>query len=216
MVDDDPFTRSMLASSLQVIGCFVATATSASEALRLARGIDPKSAPNVALLDLDLGEGPTGIDLATTLREDFPNIGIIILSTYKDPRLLGRKQQVLPPGSLYLVKQTVADSHILASALRDAISNAHEKDVRKTATPLDSTPLKDLSDGQLELMRLVASGHSNSEIARRQWMTEAAVEKAISRLCKKIALKFEKDKNQRVMVALAYHELTGNIQSREN
>ena len=214
MVDDDPFTRSMLASSLQVIGCYVSSSGTASEGLRLMRAFEPSAAPNVALLDLDLGEGPTGIDLATILREEFPSIGIIILSTYSDPRLIGSKQQVMPKRSLYLVKQSVVDATVLESALREALALGTGKSGSDALLP--SSPLQSLSDAQLEIMRLVASGLSNSEIARQQWMTEAAVEKAVARLCKKIGLKFEKDKNQRVMVALAYHEFTGNPSVRRS
>ncbi len=214
MVDDDPFTRSMLAASLQVIGCYVSISGTASDALRLMRSFEPSAAPNIALLDLDLGEGPTGIDLATILREEFPSIGIVILSTYSDPRLIGSAQQALPQGSLYLMKQSVVDSGVLENAFQEVLSGAHGES--GVANSFPSSPLQSLSNAQLEIMRLVASGLSNSEIAKRQWMTEPAVEKAIARLCKKMKLKFEKDKNQRVMVALAYHEFTGNPSVRRD
>jgi DNA-binding NarL/FixJ family response regulator len=76
--------------------------------------------------------------------------------------------------------------------------------------------LNDLSDKQIEMMRLVASGLSNSEIAKRQWITEAAVEKAISRLCKKLEIVVSKEQNLRVLIAGAYHQYSGSVNVRSD
>ena len=123
MVDDDPFTRSNLASTLQVLGCFVVAADSVSSALRSMRNFAPDNMPNVALLDLDLGEGPTGLDLAQTLREEFPEIAIVVLSTYVDPRLIGSNLPEIPLGGVYVVKSSVTSPQVLGEAIDQAIAN---------------------------------------------------------------------------------------------
>lgn len=213
MVDDDPFTRSNLASTLQVLGCFVVAADSVSSALRSMRNFAPDNMPNVALLDLDLGEGPTGLDLAQTLREEFPEIAIVVLSTYVDPRLIGSNLPEIPLGGVYVVKSSVTSPQVLGEAIDQAIANIN-LDKKKIAKP--NFELSDLSDKQVEMMRMVASGLSNAEIAKRQWMTEAAVEKAITRLSKKMNLSGSKEQNQRVMIASTYHQLTGSVNVRSS
>jgi DNA-binding NarL/FixJ family response regulator len=157
----------------------------------------------VALLDLDLGEGPTGIDLAHALRRALPSIGIVFLSTYADPRLLG-SVPALPPDSLYLTKQEVADTSVLADALHavqgtldDAHSAAREQG------------LAELTDAQIDVMRLIAAGYSNAEIARRLVIEEASVEKAVMRLIRQLDVRATRAENQRVMIAQAYFAVSG-------
>lgn len=211
MVDDDPFTRSNLASTLQLLGCFVVAADSVSSALRSIRNFAPDNTPNVALLDLDLGEGPTGLDLAQTLRDEFPEIAIVLLSTYIDPRLIGSNLPDMPIGGVYLVKSSVTSPQVLDDAIELALINMNPGK-KKIAKP--NFELNDLSDKQVEMMRMVATGLSNAEIAKRLWMTEAAVEKAITRLSKKMNLSGSKEQNQRVMIASIYHQLTGSVNVR--
>lgn len=213
MVDDDPFTRSTLASSLQVLGCFVLAADSVSSALKAIRSYSGDMPPNVALLDLDLGEGPTGLDLAHTLRDEFPDLAIVLLSTYQDPRLLGSNQPEIPIGGIYLVKSSVSSPQILADALHQAVEMMKPKG-KKVQKSDNSVGIYALTDKQIEMMRMVASGLSNSEIARRLWITEAAVEKAITRLIKNLELESTKELNQRVMIANAYHQFTGSVNVR--
>lgn len=212
MVDDDPFTRSTLASSLQVLGCYVITADSVSSALRAMRDYTGDIPPNVALLDLDLGEGPTGLDLAQTLREEFPALAIVILSTYQDPRYLGSNQPPLPVGGIYLVKSSVTIPKVLGDALEQAVENMH-RPAKKSRKDGD-VGRSELSDKQIEIMRMVAGGLSNAEIAKRLWMTESAVEKSITRLIKNLNLSSSKDQNQRVLIASAYHQYTGSVNVR--
>ena len=213
MVDDDPFTRSTLASSLQVLGCFVLAADSVSSALKAIRNYSGDLPPNVALLDLDLGEGPTGLDLAHTLRGEYPDLGIVLLSTYQDPRLLGSNQPEIPTGGIYLVKSSVSNPQVLDDALNQAIEVMKPQD-KKAQKSENRVGIDKLTDKQIEMMRMVASGLSNSEIAKRQWMTEAAVEKAITRLIKNLKLESGKEQNQRVMIARAYHQFTGSVNVR--
>lgn len=214
MVDDDPFTRATLASSLQVLGCFVIAAESVSTALRTMRNFAFENAPNVALLDLDLGEGPTGLDLAQTLREEFPSLAIVMLSTYQDPRLIGTNLPALPLDAIYLVKGSISSPKVLGDALIKALENITNKKSANLTKGEESIALNGLTDKQIEMMRLVAAGHSNTEIARRLWITEAAVEKSITRLSKNLALTGSKEQNLRVLIARAYHQYSGSVNVR--
>jgi len=116
IVEDDPFARTMLVATLRSQGVEVVVETDtpalALEFARLHR-------PRVALLDLHLGEGPTGIDLAHALRSSDPRIGIVILTSFDDPRLLSTRLPDPPVGSRYLTKREVA-SILVCATVTDA------------------------------------------------------------------------------------------------
>ena len=209
LVDDDPFTRMTLVATLDSLGFMVAgNVGTAKEALLLAA----ETRPDVAVIDLDLGEGPTGLDVARRLREMFPSIGLVVLSTYEEPRLMGFNQHPLPDDALYLVKRTVVDPEILGKALRMSVDDDFRQGTLRVL-PRDALGVT-LSDAQIDIMRLVAAGHSNAEIARQRSLTVPAVEKAIARLIKQLDLHASPDTNQRVAIAQAYFRLTGAVSAR--
>lgn len=197
LVDDDDFTRMTLRAVLvsldyEVIG----DAGNVLAAMDIARG----HRPELAVIDLDLGEGPTGIDLAHGLRTLLPGIGLVMLSSYADPRLIGRRTRPLPEGTQYLSKQSVGDASVLDEALRRSL------DRDDTASPADGTSL---TDSQIEMMRLIAAGYSNAEIAKRMWITEDGVNRAVTRLVKQLGLQISKEHNTRVLISRAYAGLAG-------
>ena len=201
VVDDDPFARTLLSSVVAGLGFEVVQAVGTfAEALTVAR----ERTPDIALIDLDLGEGPTGIDLAHGLRRTQPQIGVVFLSTYADPRLLGSIPE-LPAGALYLTKQQVSDTFVLA----DALAAVSARPVDDYGGAQGDPRLAGLSDSQVEVMRLIAAGCSNAEIARRLVIEEASVEKAVMRLIRQLDIRATRAENQRVMIAQAYVALSG-------
>ena len=106
LVEDDLFTRATLGDALTLHGfdvrARVGTAFDAIEA-------QDKHDPQVAILDLDLGVGASGIDVAIALRENNPKIGIVFLTTYKDPRLINSNMPSLPEGAIFLNKLSLID-----------------------------------------------------------------------------------------------------------
>jgi DNA-binding NarL/FixJ family response regulator len=201
IVDDDPFTRTVLRSVVDVPPFIVVGVCGTfAEGLSVAR----QEQPAVLLVDLDLGEGPTGIDLAHAIRRFLPDVGIVMLSTYIDPRLIDTNVE-LPRGSIYLTKQEVEELGILHGALVSAARMPHGGG----HTLAGDERLQNLTDGQVEVMRLIAAGFSNSEIARRLVIEEASVEKAVMRLIRQLDVKATREENQRVMIAQAYFALSG-------
>ena len=204
IVDDHDFARMGLVSAVRLLGCeVVADVATAAEAVRVARQVPP----DVALLDLDLGEGPNGIDVAHALRRLDPAIGLVVVSAYEDPRLLGFDQRALPEDVVYVVKQQLGSSGELARAIR--ASRRHEP------MPVTLPPeLASLSAQQVEVMRLVAAGCSNAEIARRRSITEPAVAKAVARLIRHFEIQADTSQNQRVLIAQLYQRLSGGRDPR--
>lgn len=209
VVEDDGFTRMLLAGQLQQLGYeVVGNTASAADALDLARA----HRPDLALLDLDLGRGPTGIDLAHGLRRLLPDIGIVLLTSYADTRLTG-EHRGLPPRAIALVKRTLDDAGMLDAALQLALDPAQQPVV---GGRLPGSIAPRLSDGQAEILRLVANGFSNAEIGRRRHLTESAVVKAVARLIQQLGIEPRTGDNQRVLLAQAYFELAGTTGSRRD
>lgn len=208
VVDDDGFTRMLLCAQLREFGYFVVgDGASASEGMKIAR----RTEPDVAVVDLDLGRGPTGMDLAHALRRLAPAVGILMLSTYLDSRLIGDERE-LPPGAVYLVKRAVQQPATLDAAIH--LARTQDGHPNSASAIGDPVRLPRLRGGQLEILRLVAEGYSNREIARRRHLTEAAVGKAISRLCGQLGITAEASDNQRVLIAQTYFRLAGAVRDR--
>jgi len=203
IVDDDDFTRITLRAVVTSLGYTVAGDTGDVVG---AMDIGRATRPHLAIVDLDLGEGPTGIDTAHGLRGILPDIGIVILSSYADPRLMGRRSRPMPPGSQFLSKQDVGDAESIDQALRKALQN---QQMTQSAEATKAASALSLTDAQIEIMRLIAAGYSNAEIAKQLWITEAAVNRAVTRLVKHLKLDVTKEHNARVLIARAYNELIG-------
>jgi len=209
VVDDDDFTRVLLTRTLESAGYDgVSEAADAATAMRLA----DEHRPTLAILDLDLGPGPNGIDLAHGLRRLIPAIAIIILSSYQDPRLVGSNRP-MPIGAIYVSKRSVGDARVL----EDAVSEVLAAPLAERVAPAPASGgSRKLSDNQVEIMRLVAEGYSNAEIARRRSLTEAAVAKAVARLVKQLDLQAGAHDNVRVLITQAYYELIGSSRVRRD
>lgn len=204
ITEDDGFTRMLLRGQLDSLGYdVIGDAASANEALDIARS----ERPEIALLDLDLGRGPTGIDLAYGLREMLPTIGIVLLTSYADVRLIGA-QRDLPVGSIALVKRMLEEPEQLDSALKMSTN------IPDASRQGDAVARVQLSDGQAEILRLVANGFSNAEIARRAHLSESAVIKALARLLDQLGIEPDPGENNRVLLTQAYFHLTGATGAR--
>jgi DNA-binding NarL/FixJ family response regulator len=200
IVEDDDFTLFTLSATLSTHGFeVVAKAKNAGEAVTKAL----ETRPDVALLDLDLGIGPTGVDLSLALRKKIPNLGIVFLTSYKDPRLLRSSLPDLPIGSIFLNKQDVSDPSMLEIKIKEA---ALYKINNKKKSPVIES---EFTDSQIETLKLLAQGLSNSEIAKRRFVTEKAIEVTIARLAKKFDIPYDSASNQRVVLAKKVFNLMG-------
>lgn len=213
IVDDDPFTQTVLVSTVQMLSFdIVGTAGTAPEAMHIAA----TTRPDIALVDLDLGAGPTGIDVARALRKPLPDIALVMLSTYAHPRLIGHNQAPLPVGTIYVVKSSVTGAHVLADALTQALDWKAVQARTRPEQPEPTASLAALTDLQVDLLRQCAAGYSNAEIARRRSITEASVEKSVHRLMRDLGIQPSKDHNPRVVLAQIYFKATGTVSERRS
>jgi DNA-binding NarL/FixJ family response regulator len=212
VVEDEEFTRSLIVNALQGEGIdVVASTSSASYALKVA----PRMDIDAALLDLNIGTGPTGLDLALGLRRLKPDIGIVFLTSYKDPRLLGGQQTMVPYGTVYMEKTGLSDLTKIRRSIEKSILNG-QVGQNKNNVDLKTLPrLSNLSNSQVEIIRLVADGLSNSEIAKQRSVTEKSVEQTLSRIMKKLNMPMDERKNRRVEIAKYFRYQTGALASEE-
>lgn len=204
VVDDHPFALSTLTAALAGKGLDVRGAATAKEARALAIDIRP----SVALLDLELGPGPNGIDLAYALRKEFPSLGICILTSFRDPRLVGVGMPALPLGAMYLCKADVSDIDIVIKAIELL---EHGPLTRRAPMHMASGPTVALTDTQVEVLLLVGEGITTAEIAERRGVSTSAIEQTIARICERLDIPKNDARNQRVQLVQALHRLRGQV-----
>ena len=199
VVEDDGFTRTTLCAALRGLGIDVVADTgSAAQALDLAA----RHTPDAALLDLDLGPGPGGIEVAIGLRGTLPQVGVVILTGYSDPRLTGRNVDALPGGTMFMTKGELSSAEVLARAIPTSMRLA--ADPKASAVSVHPRPrgaTAGLTDTQVEVARMVADGLSNAEIAVRRHVSPATVERIIQRIARELGIETTSSTNRRVMIA---------------
>jgi DNA-binding NarL/FixJ family response regulator len=199
IVEDDALARSTMSAALTACGLVVTgEAPTAAVALRLftEKGAD------VALLDLDLGTGPSGLDLASELRKRDPKVGLVILTSFDDPRLLDPSLTEIPAGTIYLRKRQVSS----VKDLREAIDLA----IRHPGRSADTSAIRthELTDGNFSLLRDIARGLTNAQLAHSRGISVSAVEKSIRRLAATLGIS-ESTGNQRALLIQSYNRMSG-------
>ena len=171
LVDDHPVVRSGLRAllagepTLDVVGA----AATAEEALQLVATLNP----DVVLSDLRLGDGIDGVTLTETLRRGGERPAVLILTTYDNDSDIVRA--VMAGAAGYLLKD--AEPEVIVQGIHDAAGGrlvlSPELERRVADRMTDGVP--QLSDRELEVLRLVADGLANKEIARALFISEATV-----------------------------------------
>lgn len=203
IVEDDSMMLQALSSGLIANGITeVEVADSASVAMRLFRTFRP----DVSLIDIELRQGPTGVDVSHAMRKLDANVGIVFLTSLADPRLVDSRIPELPEGSIYLRKNSVKNLSEVVEALKMSISGDS-----KAIKARDDQEFLDLTKAQFEIIRLISEGHSNLEISKIRVTTVKSTENAIARLAKKLGITNSTNASQRVLLARKYTELIGKL-----
>ena len=213
-VEDHPVMRLGVRAMLEREGFLVAGATgTCAEAL----GVLSEARADVVLLDLNLPDA-TGTEAVTRLREAAPAIPIVVFSIEKTPALI--RAVVRAGANGYVLKDApiahvVAALHAAAAGLvamgpdeATAVAGAiHEErlgtngDERSTPVPeaMADVPHEPLTPRELELLRYMAEGYTNKEVARAMVLAEDTVKKAVQTLIAKLGAA---DRTHAVVLAL--------------
>jgi DNA-binding NarL/FixJ family response regulator len=205
LVEDDPIILTMMSKAVESEGFRVLAATS-----NVISAMDSfkKNPPDVAILDIDLGAGPTGIDLANKIRKINHRIAIVFCTSYKDIRFIRNESHSYPPHTVLLKKSDVINIDKFSKAINEALELVRDADDTKS-DQLSEKFYKNLNDLEIELLKLVASGISNKNIAKERGISTKSCENAIARLAKKLKIPATEDNNQRVLLTRKYSELSG-------
>jgi serine/threonine-protein kinase PknK len=208
LADDDVLLREGLGSLLERAGFEVlGQAGDAKELLSLVRALKPD------LVMVDIRMPPThsteGLDAARSIRDEFPETGILVLSAYVD---VEHAKELLATGERigYILKARITDVDEFIDTVKriarggSVIDPALVKELVGAKRPND--PLADLSEREREVLALMAEGRSNVGIARRLWVTEGTVEKHVRSILMKLDLQEEQDDHRRVIAVVTYLE----------
>jgi DNA-binding NarL/FixJ family response regulator len=197
IVEDDTLLASLVTTSLKEAGFEVRTAVSSLEARKQIKNFDP----DLVLLDLDLGEGPSGVHLAHVLSDQRPDIAILVLTKHAHAQSVSPKEDDLPESVGFIRKQSVTAPAELLAAIEKVLAD-RPFDVRQDQ---DQAVLSSkLPPRAQEVLRLLANSCSNQEIARRTNMSLKTVEKWIDRIYQELGIENTGAVNARVAAATSY------------
>jgi DNA-binding NarL/FixJ family response regulator len=168
--------------------------------------------PDVVLTDIRMPPDgrDEGIRAAEFVRENHPEMGVVVLSQYSNPAYA---LALLEKGSArraYLLKERVSDLDQLVAAIREVAAGGSVIDPQvvdelvAARTRAADSPLSELTPREREVLAEMAQGKNNAGIADSLVLTERAVEKHIHSIFSKLNLSFEKDTHRRVRAVVLY------------
>lgn len=175
IVDDDALLRDMIAQVLDSAGFDTVTAANAHEAIALTRSANP----DAVVIDIDLGIGPDGLQLAEAISRESPGTAMVFLTNLPSARFSSRPSATVLESVAYLRKSRLATSDELVVALNAVLSERVTAEQRHDQHSGD--PLADLTTSQLEVLRLVSEGLSNDQIAVLRNSSTRSVERLFAR-----------------------------------
>lgn len=199
VVEDNSFMRTLITDLLEKEGFEIQTAENAAEAVKVAASFDP----DAAILDVELGHGPNGFDLARILRQGNPELGLVFLTNIPEPKTIGVDNKSIPKDAAYLVKESVGDTDLLLRAVNASLRGRVSGDLRQDRAAHE---LSNLSRSQLDLLHLAALGLSNAEIAQRRGTTVRAVENLFKRAVEAAEIEIGPGEHSRVIAVRKYIE----------
>jgi|TARA_B110000305_G_C19212507_1_gene526561 DNA-binding NarL/FixJ family response regulator len=206
IVENDIFIRTILGSAMKNLGYEVVI-----QDLKPWLGISKAKAmkAEAALIDLNVGQDSTIIDLALALRMYNPKIGLVLLAEAQDPRLEDPDLPPWPKGTVYLSKRAVVDIDSLQFALEQSLDHEGNEGYESKEATSTEPVLGKLTIGQIETLRLISKGLSNSAIAEQGFVKERSIEQTISRIAKALSVRAGPGDNQRVRLARIYFRARG-------
>jgi len=206
LADDEALLREGLASLLERSGFdVVGQCGDGAELIDLVREREPQ----LAVIDIRMPPTHTteGLDAARTIREEFPQTAILVLSAHVEVEhamdLLASGQ-----GSGYLLKSRVTDVEEFTQTLERIVKGGSVVDPalvqELVAARRADDPLEEITPREREVLSLMAEGRSNAGIARELWVTEGTVEKHVHSILSKLPLPDTEDDHRRVLAVLTF------------
>ncbi|MBV9770961.1 MAG: response regulator transcription factor [Bryobacterales bacterium] len=140
-----------------------------------------KHQPDVTLMDLQMPE-MSGIECIIAIRSDFPNARVIVLTTYPGDAQVVR---ALRAGArAYLLKGQV--NRDLPEVIRAVHAGQKRIPPEVAAELAEHAAEDDLSSREMDVLRLIAAGNANKEIANKLFIAEETVKRHVSNILAKL------------------------------
>jgi two-component system response regulator NreC len=184
LADDHAVVRSGLRMLLDSEGDFevVAEASNVESARRYVRGHHP----GVLVLDLNM-PGGSSLEAIPTIREESPGTQIVVLTMQQEPAFA---REALRAGALGYVLKEAADDELVEAVRRAAARESYlnpKLGARIAAEPPPGPP-DDLTEREVDVLRLIALGHTNAEIGEQLYLSVRTVETHRSHIQQKLVL----------------------------
>jgi serine/threonine-protein kinase PknK len=206
VAEDDVLMREGLAGLLTRGGyVVVGQAGDGSQLVQLVR----EARPDLAVVDIRMppDHRTEGLDAARTIREEFPDTAILILSAHVE---VTEAMTLLATGrgSGYLLKSRISELDDFLDAVARVSRGGSVVDpalVQELIGGRDvGDALENLTRREREVLALIAGGYSNAGIGRRLWITESTVEKHVHSIMMKLSMPDTDDVHRRVLAAIRF------------
>ncbi|WP_163511741.1 response regulator transcription factor [Fodinicola acaciae] len=206
LAEDGVLLREGLAGLLTRFDFEVLASVGDAEALEAAVA---EHRPNLVVTDIRMPPGFTdeGLRAAVRLRAADPSLAVVALSQYVEQSYAAELLDSAGGARVgYLLKDRVVDIAEFIGSLRQVLDGGTVVDPQVVRQLLrrNSDPLSRLSARELEVLALVAEGHSNAAITKLLFVSEATVGKHVGNIFAKLDLPPAEDSHRRVLAVLAY------------
>jgi DNA-binding NarL/FixJ family response regulator len=184
----------------------VAQAGDADDLLRKVRA----HRPDVAIIDVRMPPDNVddGLRAALAIRDEMPDVGILLLSQYVEDRYLGQLLARGAEGVGYLLKDRVAEIERLTEAVERVAAGGSVLDPEVISQMLgrarEHGPLDAVTDRERQVLALMAEGRTNRAIAQHLFVSERSVERHVTSIFGKLSLPSTEQDHRRVLAVLAY------------
>jgi two-component system, NarL family, response regulator NreC len=183
IADDHSIVRRGLRELLEAEGDFevVAEAGDIADTKRYLRG----HRPDVLILDLNMPDG-SSLEAIPAMRGDCPDTRIVVLTMQNEPAYARR---ALSAGALGYVLKDAADAELVEAVRRASAGDSYlnpRLGARLAAEP--SGPPDGLTERELDVLRMIALGHTNAEVADRLYLSVRTVETHRAHIQQKLSL----------------------------
>ena len=209
--DNESLFREILVDALHKESLInvVGAAATGLEAIELVKD----TAPDVVLMDIELGDGPNGIVIAADIKKTFPETGIVVLSAHRDKEFLAGFLDEGTVGWSFLLKQSVADIHSLVRAIESAAAGQVTMDpaVMNNLFPRKRSLLERLTHSQMEALMFTASGYADSAIAAELLIDVSLVGPLLQTIYSDLHIDETGAVDRRVQATLVYLQETAQV-----
>jgi DNA-binding NarL/FixJ family response regulator len=166
--------------------------------------------PDVVITDVRMPPTHTdeGLRAAREIRQQYPDVGVLVLSSYVEPAYAAELVADDASGVGYLVKDRVYDVEEFLAAVERVASGGTAFDPKVVSAMVGRSRRQDvlaeLTDRERDVLALMAEGRTNTAIAAKMFLSGRAVERTVTSIFGKLNLPDTDEHHRRVLAVIAF------------